>query len=141
MTADFNPVQKGTIMLLSGSKEHLFFICNDPVFYPKLAKESFLAVNLTSIAAGIEPDSSCLLNVGDHPFVRHPSYVLYRRAEIFGADSVIQRVSAGDIRIHDPCSEGTFQRILGGFNVSPHVRPVIKNYYQKYCVQTVSSAA
>jgi hypothetical protein len=141
MTQEFSPVQKGTIMLLSGSKEHLYFICNDPVFYPRLACDSFLAVNLTSVTEGIESDPTCLLNVGDHPFVRHPSYVFYRRAEIFGAATVIQSVSSGDIRIHDPCSDGTFQRILDGFNVSPHVKPLIKNYYQKYCVPSVSSAA
>ncbi|EIV5803169.1 TPA: hypothetical protein RFY33_003298 [Klebsiella aerogenes] len=140
MTADLTPVQKGTILLLSGSKEHIYFICNDPVFYPKLVKETFLAVNLTSISDAFEPDRTCILDVGDHPFVRHPSYIFYRRAEIFGAETVTNRITAGDIRVHQPCEDITFQRILDGFSVSPHVKPVIRNYYQRYCVPVVPDA-
>lgn len=134
MTANFEPVQKGTILLLSGSKEHIFFICNDPVFYPRLTKDCFLAVNLTSICHEIEHDPTCVLGVGDHPFVRHPSYIFYRRAEILGADTIIQQVASGDIRTHEPCEEETFQRILDGFDISPHVTPKVRSYYQKYCL-------
>ncbi|EIF0102212.1 hypothetical protein LEX56_004686 [Salmonella enterica] len=141
MTVDFSPVQKGTILLLSGSKEHIFFICNDPVYYPKMVKETFLAVNLTSITDAFEPDHSCVLDVGDHPFIRHSSYVFYRRAEIFGAETVIHGVTSGDIRVHQPCEESTFQRILTGFEISPHVKPVIRNYYQKYCVPSAENDA
>lgn len=131
---DFTPVQKGTILLLSGSKEHIFFICNNPVFYPPLVKETFLAVNLTSLSDSSETDTSCLLDIDDHPFIRHPSYIFYRRAEIFGAQTVIQQVAAGDIRAHQPCDERVFHRILNGFAISPHVKPRIRNYYYRYCV-------
>lgn len=134
MTTGFSPVQKGTILLLSGAKEHIFFICNDPVFYPRLNKNTFLAVNLTSVSEEFESDNTCILNVGDHPFVKHPSYIFYRRAEIFGTETVTNGVSAGDIRVHQPCEIATFQRILDGFAVSPHVTPKIKGYYQRYCV-------
>ncbi|HBL9999454.1 TPA: hypothetical protein LT059_004016 [Salmonella enterica subsp. enterica serovar Kodjovi] len=130
----FTPVKRGTILLLSGSKEHIYFICNDPVFYPHLAKDSFLAVNLTSVDKGFEIDPTCILNVGDHPFVRHPSYIFYQRAQIFGVDTVIRQVISGDIRVHQSCGEETFRRILAGFNVSPYVNPKVKAYYQKYCV-------
>lgn len=125
-------------MLLSGSKEHIYFICNDPVYYPKIAKDSFLAVNLTSIVDGIEHDPTCVLNVGDHPFVIHPSYIIYSRADVFGVDTIAGKVKSGDIRIHQPCNDSTFQRILAGFNASSFVKPKIRDYYQKYCVSTVS---
>lgn len=134
MTADFSPVKKGTILLLSGSKEHIYFICNDPVFYPKIAKTSFLAVNLTSIVEGVEHDPTCVLNVGDHSFVKHPSYIFYGKADIFGVETIAGQVQSGDIRIHHPCEDSTFQRILAGFTQSSFVKPKILNYYQKYCV-------
>lgn len=132
--SSFTPVKRGTILLLSGSKEHIYFICNDPVFYPRLTKECFLAVNLTSIGSGFEIDNTCVLNVGDHPFVKHPSYIFYQRAEILGADTVTRQVISGDIRTHEPCSEKTFLRILNGFTASPYTTPNILNYYQKYCI-------
>ncbi|HHA1934672.1 hypothetical protein ACEV60_21430 [Enterobacter ludwigii] len=130
----FTPVKKGSILLLSGPKEHIYFICNDPVFYPQLARDSFLAVNLTSVGGGYEIDHSCLLDVGDHPFVKHPSYIFYQRAQIFGVDTVMRQVIAGDIRTHQPCEDDTFRRILSGFDISPYVNPKIKSYYQKYCI-------
>ncbi len=137
---DFTPLQKGTILLLSGAKEHLFFICNDPVFYPPLVKETFLAVNLTSITDLSETDTTCLLDSGDHPFIRHPSYIFYRRADIFGAETIIQQVTAGDIRVHQPCENNVFQRILNGFALSPHVRPKIKSYYHRYCTTSLPAS-
>jgi hypothetical protein len=132
--SDFVPVQKGTIMLLSGAKEHLYFICNDPVFYPTLVKKCFLAVNLTSMNPDIEHDPTCTLTVGDHPFIKHDSYILYSKAAIFGEDTVTQQVISGDIRTHDDCDSVVFKRILAGFLVSGKVKPKIKHYYNQYCV-------
>lgn len=134
MMSSFIPVKRGSILLLSGSKEHIYFICNNPVFYPRLTKDCFLAVNLTSIGSGFEIDSACILNTGDHPFVKHPSYIFYQRAQIFGVDTVTRQVISGDIRTHQPCDGEIFLRILNGFSVSPYTKPIIKSYYQKYCV-------
>ncbi|CDH21877.1 conserved hypothetical protein [Xenorhabdus bovienii str. kraussei Quebec] len=134
MTINFAPVKKGTIMLLTGAKEHLFFICSDPVLYPQLTKECFLAVNLTTIYSDIEYDNTCILSVGDHPFVNHDSYILYKKAEILGVDTVTSQVIAGDIRVSEPCRNDVFDRILNGFNTSPHVKPKVRKFYTKYCV-------
>ncbi len=120
-------------MLLTGAKEHLFFICNDPVFYPALTKECFLAVNLTTIYRDIAYDDTCILGIGDHPFVKHDSYILYKKAEVLGVDTVTSQVMAGDIRVSEPCRNDVFDRILNGFNVSPHVKPKIRKFYNKYC--------
>lgn len=130
----FTPVKRGSILLLSGSKEHLYFICNDPVFYPSLGKDTFLAVNLTSVVPEIKFDTTCVLDRGDHPFIQHPSYIFYQRAEIFGVDTVTQQVISGDIRTHQLCDKTVFRRVLSGFECSEHVKPKIRNYYQKYCV-------
>lgn len=127
------PLRKGTLLIPSGGTDHLFFICNDPVYYPKMAKECFLAVNISTVKPGIEHDSTCILNAGDHPFVHHSSFVYYKKADIFGAITVSQQIASGDIRTHAPCSDQTFSRILAGFGISPHVIPRIRLFYQKYC--------
>ena len=129
----FSPLCKGTLLIPSGGTDHLFFICNDPVFYPRLAKECFLAVNISTVKLGIEHDSTCILNIGDHPFVQHPSFVYYKKADIFGSVTVSQQIAAGDIRTHAPTNDQTFERILAGFGISPHVIPRIKSFYHNYC--------
>lgn len=127
------PIRKGTLLIPTGGTNHLFFVCNDPIFYPNLARECFLAVNISSIKAGIEHDTTCILAVGDHPFVRHPSFVYYKNANILGSVTVSQRIASGDIHTHQPCDDPTFTRILAGFDVSPYVVPRVKTFYKKYC--------
>lgn len=129
----FAPLQKGTLLIPSGSTDHLFFICNNPVFYPKAATECILTVNISSVKPDIDYDSTCILHVGDHPFVNHPSFVFYNKARIMGAVTVSQSVASGDFRTHVPCGDQAFQRILDGFGLSPHVIPRIRLFYQKYC--------
>ncbi|MGL5289544.1 MAG: hypothetical protein ACRC9N_08675 [Aeromonas sp.] len=127
-------IQRGTLLIPSGSTNHLFFVCNAPVFYPRNTKESFLAVNISSITPEIEHDQTCILDAGDHPFVCHPSFVYYRKADVFGAATVSEQIAAGDIQTHAICEEKTFSRILAGFDLSPHVTPMIRNFYRKYCL-------
>lgn len=125
--------KKGTILIPSGPVKHLHFVCSDPVFYPKTAKESILVVNISSIQEGLEHDETCVLDVGDHPFIAHPSYVYYRKADIFGADTVKRNIDDGTFDVHEPCGDGTFKRILEGFDISEDVTGKVLNFYQKYC--------
>lgn len=129
----FSPMRKGTLLILSGSAEHLFFICNDPCFYPRMAKDAFLGVNISSIKQGVDHDTTCVVFPGEHEFVSRPSFTFYGRAEIFGAESVAQRVESGEFRTHAPCSDSLFSRILQGFHTSPFVRPNIQKYAATYC--------
>jgi len=67
---------KGTILIPANSASHLHFVCNDPVFYPNKGKECVFLVNISSIKQGISHDTSCLLDVGDHPFIKTKFYIL-----------------------------------------------------------------
>ncbi|MCW7547751.1 hypothetical protein OO184_07330 [Photorhabdus sp. APURE] len=127
-------LRKRSLLIPSGYTDHLYIICCDPVFYPKKTKTCFLAVNISSLKPDIPYDRTCILNCGDHPFIRHPSFVFYGRADIFGSVTVEQHMSAGDIKIHEPCGDSVFNRILSGFDISPHVTLEIRNFYKKYCI-------
>lgn len=126
-------MRKGTLLILTGPVEHLFFICNDPTFYPRFAKDCFLGVNISSIKTGIEFDKTCLLRPGDHSFVSRPSYVFYEKAQIFGSESAQQRVATGEFRTHEMCGDRLFGRIIEGFTESPFVTPKILTYVNAYC--------
>lgn len=131
---DYLPTRKGTILIPSGRVKHLHFICCDPVFYPHQQTDCILAVNISSINDGSTYDDSCILTSDDHSFIKHPSYVYYAKAAIFGAVSVSQQVSSGDFDIHDPCSEEALKKILDGFQISENVTFKVKRFFENYCI-------
>ena len=133
MTA-YHPLRKGTLLIFSGSCEHLHIICNDPVFYPNYNKESILVVNISSIRDAIEHDPTCIFNGREHPFIKHPSYVYYNKADILGVNTVCNEVDNGNIKTHQNFTENHFNKILEGFSVSKFVTPKIKRFYEKYCL-------
>lgn len=132
--SQYVPFRKGSLLIPTGPCLHLHVICNDPVFYPAMAKECFLAVNISSIDPLIPHDKSCILNPGDHPFIMHDSFVYYKKADVFGATTTARRIAEGDIAIHDPFNEVVFEKILSGFFISKEVRPKIKKFVEPYCL-------
>ncbi len=133
MTIEFYPARKGTILIPSGSSDHLHFICSDPVFYPELSRDCVLMVNISTIKPDLHFDQTCILDAGDHPFVKHPSFVYYKKSDIFGADSISRNVADGTFSAHQECGDLVFEKILAGFNTSKEVRLKIKKFFNKYC--------
>lgn len=127
-------LRKGTILIPTGPCDHLHVICNDPVFYPRLVKDCVLAVNLSTVNALIDCDNTCILKIGDHPFIKHDSYILYRKADIFGVNSISRSVDDGSFSTHQPFNDIAFEKILAGFAISKEVRPKIKSFYNKFCI-------
>lgn len=128
------PFRKASLLIPTGPCHHLHIICNDPVFYPAKVKDCVLAVNISSISTGIEYDASCVLTQGEHPFIKSPSYVYYRKADIFGANSISLNIANGSFTLHESFDDLIFEKILSGFAISNEVRPKIKKFYQQYCL-------
>ena len=128
-------LEKGTFLAFSGSKNHLFFVCCDPIYYPTNQKDCFLAVNISSVPTDLESisyDTSCILRPGDHPFIIRDSYVFYEKAAIFGADTVINHMQNGDVIPKEPCSYNVFQRIINGFEITDALTYKTKRFYENY---------
>lgn len=106
----YQPASKGTILIPTGPVKHLHFVCCDPVFFPRYAMDSVLVVNISSVRLGIDHDTTCILDVGDHPFIVQPSYVYYAEAQIAGCDTLARNVADGTFDVHQPCSDGTFKK-------------------------------
>jgi hypothetical protein len=85
------------------------------------------------VNSAIEYDKTCILTSTDHPFIKHQSYVYYRKADIYGAENIIRNVAEGTFITHQDCSETVFKRILKGFSCSKEVKPKILRFYQKNC--------
>lgn len=130
---DYSIARKGTILMPSGSTDHLHFICSDSIFYPASGKECVLVVNISSIKPNLGYDASCVLNIGDHPFVTKPSYVYYLKADILGTDNIERNVADGSFSAHVDCNDETFARIMKGFDISDDIKPKPYRFYEKYC--------
>ncbi|HLX63886.1 MAG TPA: hypothetical protein VKX17_21625 [Planctomycetota bacterium] len=59
-------------------------------------------------------DSTCELNVGDHPKIRHSSLVYYRKAELASKAKLSAEVQAGKINIVQRFSDAVMSRIYDG---------------------------
>ena len=75
-----------------GSKAHLYIIiCQDGD-----SPMECVIVNVTTIHNDL-CDKSCVLDKGDHPFIKQPSSVLYRKAEIAKVEALERAARRGDI--------------------------------------------
>lgn len=129
----FQPYKKGTVLALSGKTDHLHVICNDPVYYPVQGCTCVLAVNISSVKPGVPFDSTCLLDVGDHPFVNRTSYVVYERAVIWRVDNIARQEEQGNIKPHSDMPDASFTRILNGFDISDEVEPRVHKFWKSHC--------
>ena len=117
-----------TLLIPSGpSGAHLFVI----VFGPQVLQDygpsaQFVSVSVTTLRADIHHDPSCMLKPGDHPFIKHDSYVSYRDARIDTGDDLKRRVEDGVFQPHQPLDSQILARIVFGVCQSKFVRREIK---------------
>lgn len=128
----YRPFRKGTLLMLSGPVGHLHIVMNDPVVFPETGLESILLVNISSWNGSRRCDDTCLIQAGEHPFVRHESYVVYGDSVIKSAEGVGDRVDQGEFTAHQDVSESLYNRVLAGYQVSPKVTPKIRRFIKNY---------
>lgn len=130
----YQPYRKGTVLALSGSVDHLHVICNDPAYSHIESCDCVLAVNISSVKAGVPYDPTCIIKIGDHPFIRHNSYVVYERAVIWKVENIDKKVAEGSIKPQDAnIDDDAFKRILDGFDISDEVEPKIRRFWKNHC--------
>lgn len=129
---EFCPDAKATILAIAGKIDHLHVICTKQFFNKETGAQSVLAVNVSSVREGISYDSACVLHVGDHPFIKHDSYVRYKDAVVMKVDRILTAVESGEIKVMDDVSDDVFQRILLGFEKSEHTRTKIKKLVRQF---------
>ena len=108
-------------------KKHLFAILLDPVQIESYgSKRCVIMVGVTSIRNDIPYDNACVLAEGDHPFIKHASYVDYRRARIEQAEIIEQYVKNGYFSEKEDCSTELLKYLIQGALNSRQISREIK---------------
>lgn len=117
-----------TLLIPSGTehdpdKKHLFIICND-----LCPQNCFLLVPVTSWTGRL-CDSTTKLGISDHPFIRHESYILYRKSEIMRYEKLENGINKGIIKKQEKVNAQTLLRIINGVDKSAHTPRKCKKYF------------
>lgn len=86
-------------------------------------------VPICSVLPKIRHDNACLISAGDHPFVKHESYVAYALCRVESADAMAEHVGGGYLIENQPASEVLAQRIVAGLKRSKFTKPFALEFY------------
>lgn len=114
-----------TFLIPSGNKNHLFVVLTEAC-----PEGNVLLVSFSTIREERFYDSTCIVTPGEHPFIKKPSFIEYRKARIEKASHVVKCREATYWFPHEPVSNELFTRICMGILDSPHTPKRIKDYYR-----------
>lgn len=83
-------------------------------------------VNISSVRPDVPHDDACLIDCGEHPFVKRLSYVVYRRAWRVPLADLVAAVESNKMIPHRPVARELYDRICAGLKASMYASPEIK---------------
>ena len=129
----FLPFQRATLLMPSGpnhnpNQKHLYVILTDPFDDQGDGIKRVVLVNFTSLHQNY--DTSCVIKPNEHRFIKHDSYVLYRRAEIKEVSDIQSGVANNIFQPHDSLDKQVFERVCKGLELSDHTTPRILQFFK-----------
>jgi hypothetical protein len=104
-------VPGNTFLVPSGGKKHLFFVAIGNIFLPECGNApQFALAGATTLHEGDPYDPACVLEAGEHPFIRHRSYIAYRHMRFDALPHIKQLAWTR----HEDCSHELLARIVEG---------------------------
>lgn len=103
-------------------QEHLWIVLSDPEGDPP----QVVAVNLTQ--RGNQPDTTVVLNAGDHKFIKKETIVYYADARFVPAGAIEAYANQPGYRFKDDCSDDLLNKIREGLKNSKFTPKKIKSY-------------
>ena len=125
----FTPAKKATLLIphgMAGNIEvfHLHIILTDA------CKDGLhLLAPITSIRKERFHDPTCVIQAGEHPFIKHESYLAYRLLKIVAGRHIKKCVAGWVFKIKEPVSDILYNRICDGMEPSEFTPLGMKKYY------------
>ena len=123
-------IHVGNSLLLpksEGQTAHLWVVVTPPFDNLK----EVVIVNITSLKS--HSDHTVILDVGDHPFIKHPSSIYYADATITQIAALQRAIDSGEFSTHQDFPLKTLSRIQAGIFISDFT----PNKVKKYCEQVL----
>ena len=73
-------------------------------------------------------DPACILEEGDHPFIRHKSFVIYSFACISRASIIQKKIQEREFQVREKLSLDVFSRVMDGFEQSDRTKMEILRF-------------
>jgi len=111
-------VNPGDTFFLKGgaADRHLRVIISDP----SIDSQQVLFVSMTSY--DVTKEDVCVLDVGDHPFVKHKTCIAYATAKHASLVELIKLRDTGQLRPSEPVSAAVLERIRRGVSLSRDIK-------------------
>ena len=106
----------------NGPIAHLWAVLTEPCGDPP----EVVIVSFTTLRA--HSDTTVILNVGDHPFIRHPTTVRYSDAKVISVASLNAALASGRATLMADLDAGLLRRIQQGLMASPYTVLRIREY-------------
>src|SRR5205807_1653002 len=74
-------------------------------------------------------ESLVVLQVGDHPFIAHPSVIAYGYSRIRTVEDIENAIRTGSAKQREPVSEALLQRIRSGLAESDFTPNCVRHYF------------
>jgi hypothetical protein len=94
---------------------HLWIIVSDPA----VDAERVLFVSMTSY--DVTKEKVCLLDVGDHPFIKHRTCIAYDFAKVAPLKALVALRDQGQLTVSQPVSDELLERICQGISLSRRI--------------------
>ena len=120
----FVAAQRATLLIPSGpahdlARHHLFICLNDPHGPPR----QVLLASVCTVPQAAPCDTTCILQPGDHEFIKHQSYVAYAKCRLLDEAALIRGVQGGVMRDKGLIAQPVFDRIMHGLYQSNYTKP------------------
>ena len=101
---------------------HLWFVLTDPDGVPGKVVGAMLTTRRR------HSDSTVILTVGDHPFIKHDSTVDYGKLKFLMVSKLDRAIESGQCYLREDMSADLLRRVRAGLLMSPHTAEFFKRY-------------
>ena len=122
------PIPGVTFLFPVDGKPHLYFILTMPL--QRDGEKKVLRVNITTVKIRREDYT---LNVGDHEFIEHKSYLNYSKAETVSVEDLEQWLRQGRLKIKETVGMDTVKFICEGLWESRYSTKQAKDFCKEAC--------
>lgn len=125
----YAPYPRSTLLMPSGPEGYHLFIVMTNV----CKNDQFLLLPISSIKPKIKYDDTCTFKGGEHEFIKKPSFVAYRFAELRHRNNLQKCVESKVFIPKNDLGDVEFKRICDGVEASDYSRPWVISYFKENC--------